>query len=91
MNRDEERRNGPAPLDASEQTRAQVAFDRLNAVLTGVASSMVERIHERCPYRAKDDRCTFAGGCINQRREARDGGERMIWCGGDHQLRRTRE
>jgi len=59
-------------------------------VLSGVAASMLDTMHERCPYRAKDDGCTFAGGCVNQRRDASHRG-RTVWCGGDHLLQRTRE
>jgi ribosome modulation factor len=75
----------------TDDERTKAAFARLQAVLTDVASRMVGKIHERCPYRARDDRCTFAGGCRNQRREARGApdGERAVWCGGDHLLRRT--
>ena len=80
--------DAPRSPDAEERERTRAALDRLHAVLTGVAASMHDKMHERCPYRAKDDRCTFAGGCVNQRR-ASSAGERMVWCGGDHQLRRS--
>lgn len=69
--------------------RTQAAFSRLQEVLNGLVSGMEARMHERCPYRAREDRCTFAGGCANQRREARDGA-RVVWCTGDHLLRRTK-
>ena len=71
--------------DAGERERAAVA--KLEAVLTDLAAGMTRRIDERCPYRACEDRCTFAGGCMNQRREAREG-VRVARCAGDHQLRR---
>lgn len=76
------------PDDATRE-RTQAAFASLQSVLASLVSSMEARMDERCPYRAREDRCTFAGGCANQRREARDGG-RVVWCTGDHQLRRTR-
>ncbi|MHB0963452.1 MAG: hypothetical protein ACYC5V_09625 [Gemmatimonadaceae bacterium] len=80
---------GTAEPDEATRERTHAAFARLQAELTGLVSSMEARMDERCPYRAREDRCTFAGGCANQRREARDG-ERIVWCTGDHQLRRTR-
>jgi len=88
--RNDEPAGPPRPLDAAERERTHAAFARLGAVLTSVATSLLDRMHERCPYRAKDDGCTFAGGCVNQRRDASHPG-RTVWCGGDHQLRRTSE
>ena len=88
--RDDKRSAPPIAPDADTRERTHAAFARLSAVLTDVASSMIDKMHERCPYRAKDDGCTFAGGCINQRRTA-SAGERAVWCGGDQQLRRARE
>ncbi len=83
----------PAPDDAA---RIQAAFAELQAVLTQVTSDVTARLHERCPYRARDDRCTFAGGCRNQRRDAQapdatdeQTGRRLLRCAGDHQLQRT--
>lgn len=80
----------PPTQDEAEQARTRAAFERLSAVLSEVAAAVTSRVHERCPYRARDDRCTFAGGCVNQRRKASPGAdaERLVWCGGDHQLRR---
>jgi hypothetical protein len=67
----------------TDDARTRAAYEKLQHVLSAVASSMVDRVHERCPYRARDERCTFAGGCVNQRR-APD----VVTCGGDHLLRR---
>ncbi len=78
-----------APLDDEERSRARAAMVRLQCALTAVAQDVVARIDERCPYRAREDRCTFAQGCRNQRREPAAPGERAVWCAGDHQLRRT--
>lgn len=96
MTPDDKRRDGvraatPEAVepDAATRERTQAAFANLQAVLSDLVSSVEGRMHERCPYRAREDRCTFASGCANQRREARDG-ERVVWCTGDHQLRRTR-
>jgi ribosome modulation factor len=77
----------------TEAERTRAAFAALQAVLRDVASSVAGRIEERCPYRARDERCTFAGGCVNQRREARPNAEDGCWirCGGDQQLRRRGE
>lgn len=72
----------------AERDRMQAALARLEAVVTDVASDVLARVHERCPYRAREDRCTFAGGCVNQRREGTGDG-RTVRCGGDHQLRRA--
>jgi ribosome modulation factor len=74
-------------LDDESRERARAAISRLQAVLTGLASDVALRIHERCPYRDRQDRCTFAGGCRNQRSEP-DPDDRVMRCGGDHQLRR---
>ena len=76
------------PLDDEERSRARAAMVRLQSALTAVAQDVVTRIDERCPYRAREDRCTFAHGCRNQRREPGPG-ERVVRCAGDHQLRRT--
>ena len=76
-----------APNDET-RARMQAALGTLQATLTSVASDVVARIDERCPYRAREDRCTFAGGCGNQRREALTGG-RVARCAGDHLLQRT--
>jgi hypothetical protein len=86
--RDDELPTASVPRDQDERERMHAAFARLNAVLTDVATSMVDKMHERCPYRAKDDGCTFAGGCVNQRRHVNHLG-RTVRCGGDQQLRRS--
>jgi len=88
---DEVRELAPTAAAPDELTRERMraAFAKLQAELNGLVSSMEARVDERCPYRAREDRCAFAGGCANQRREAHDG-ERMVWCTGDHQLRRTK-
>ncbi|MBM3907062.1 MAG: hypothetical protein FJ363_03175 [Gemmatimonadetes bacterium] len=79
----------PVPtVDAAERARVEAAYARLGTMLTELADALGERMHERCPYRARDERCTFAGGCRNQRRAGR-GAARTVSCGGDHQLRRT--
>jgi hypothetical protein len=80
---------GAAVPDEATRERTQAAFANLQDVLNGLVSSMEARMDERCPYRAREDRCTFAGGCANQRRELRDG-DRVVWCTGDHLLRRTK-
>jgi hypothetical protein len=84
--------SGTPPLDADARAKTEAALARLGAVLTDLATRVTEHVHERCPYRARDDRCTFAGGCRNQRRgvPAADVA-RAVWCGGDHQLRRGSE
>jgi ribosome modulation factor len=89
---DDEMRDGVRDVrtpDEATRERTQAAFASLQAVMTGLVRGMEARMDERCPYRAHEDRCTFAGGCANQRRESRDGA-RMVWCTGDHHLRRTK-
>lgn len=73
------------PMDEESGARLRRAAAALGGVLTSVASEVGARVHERCPYRARGDRCTFAGGCRNQRREAGSGGVAMR-CAGDHLL-----
>ena len=75
------------PADDAVRARMEKAGRELGAVLTSLAADVTARIHERCPYRARDDRCTFAGGCRNQRRGAGTG-EGAPRCAGDHRLRR---
>jgi hypothetical protein len=36
--------------------------------LAGIATAAAESARTRCPYRDRHDRCTFGGGCRNQRR-----------------------
>ena len=85
---DQERPERAAVPNDDIRPHLQAALATLQATLTLVASDVVARIDERCPYRARDDRCTFAFGCQNQRREAGTG-ERVVRCAGDHQLRRA--
>jgi hypothetical protein len=80
--------------ESGERARIRESLERLHATLSALASELVARIDERCPYRARQDRCTFAAGCVNQRRARRrerdvPGDERVVRCGGDQQLRRT--
>jgi len=79
-----------ALLSDDPQTRLAIATAGLHATLTALASDVVARIDERCPYRACEGHCTFAYGCVNQRRvrSQRDG---AMCCAGDHQLRRADE
>jgi hypothetical protein len=77
------------PGDERERTRMRLAMNGLQSVLTDVATSVVSRIHERCPYRTANDHCTFAGGCVNQRRLP-GATHRLLLCGGDHRLKRAR-
>lgn len=76
--------------DEWERARMAAAMQRMNDLLLDIGGDVNARMHERCPYRAADDRCTFGGGCVNQRR-ARDvaAPAAVVRCGGDHQLRRS--
>lgn len=55
--------------DAPDRHRLLQARARLLHELAGIAVSAETRSLDRCPYRAREDRCTFTGGCRNQRRE----------------------
>jgi hypothetical protein len=75
-----------------DRARLQTALERLQEALAGLVTLAESRMGDRCPSRAADDRCTFEGGCENQRREAGAGGNApVIRCGGDHRLRWTGE
>jgi len=73
--------------DAETRDRVRDAVARLQEVLTALAFDVTARVDERCPYRARDDRCTFAGGCRNQRGD-RGASPQVLRCAGDHLLRR---
>jgi hypothetical protein len=61
------------------------AWARLRASLVALAGDIESRLGERCPHRASDDRCTFIGGCENQR--VRLGEHNIVrHCGGDSAL-----
>ena len=74
--------------DGETMARTREAVAELQAAVIAVASDVVARIDERCPYRAREDRCTFALGCRNQRPELALG-ERVVRCAGDQQLWRS--
>jgi ribosome modulation factor len=54
----------------NEQQRVRAALAKLTDVLTGIARTADEKNRERCPYKTVELRCTYAGGCQNQRRES---------------------
>ena len=43
---------------------------RLTRVLADIARIADEKNRERCPYKTADLRCTYLGGCQNQRPNA---------------------
>jgi hypothetical protein len=55
------------------------ARTRLLAVLGDVARDVTASALDRCPYRARDDRCTFGHGCRNQMRKR---GTAVVHCSG---------
>ncbi len=65
-------------MDEQERQRVREAMGRLRATLTQIALTAEEKSRERCGYRARDSRCTFAGGCTNKR---------GTMCGGDEFVR----
>lgn len=59
-------------VDTPEEGRRRrlvAARRRLVGELTGLADAAGRSALSRCPYRDRRDRCTFRGGCRNQRRE----------------------
>jgi hypothetical protein len=44
----------------NERQALEAARRRLMTALAGIADDAARLIGERCPYRAVDDRCTFA-------------------------------
>jgi hypothetical protein len=63
-------------MDEQDKTRAALAG--LTDVLVDIARTADEKNRERCPYKTVDLRCTYAGGCQNQRRETA-----TVLCAGD--------
>ncbi len=76
-----------ATADDELRRRMRTAATGLQDALTSVAADVVARIDARCPYRAREDRCTFAGPCRNRRRDEGPG-EPFPRCAGDQALRR---
>jgi len=85
----------------ADRLRGRRAEAEFRAVLAALASDVIARIDERCPYRGCGDVCVFAGGCVNQRHEpaASSGGVACRdapaltggrTCGGDGRLREAR-
>lgn len=62
----------------NEQQKILGIFEKLTDVLSGIARTADEKNRERCPYKTVALRCTFRGGCQNQRRDSAD-----MMCGGD--------
>ncbi|NIP77926.1 MAG: hypothetical protein GWM90_01480 [Gemmatimonadetes bacterium] len=63
--------------DDDARLRLARARKRLLAELTGIADAAHVSARSRCPYRDRHDRCTFRGGCRNQRERGATQG-----CGG---------
>jgi ribosome modulation factor len=66
----------------NKQDKIRVALGKLTDVLTGIARTADEKNRERCPYKTVALRCTYSGGCQNQRRDSID-----MMCGGDEFVR----
>lgn len=54
----------------NEQNKIRTALKTLSTVLSGIARTADEKNRERCPYKTVELRCTYSGGCQNQRRDA---------------------
>lgn len=61
-----------------EQTRIRASLAKLTEVLSGIAHTADEKNGARCPYKTVELRCTYRGGCQNQRRESG-----ALHCNGD--------
>ena len=68
-----------------EQTKIREALVTLADALTGIARTADEKNRERCPYKTVELRCTYAGGCQNQRHSSpvAIGTAHEVRCGGD--------
>ena len=66
----------------NEQQKILAIFEKLTDVLSGIARTADEKNLERCPYKTVALRCTYSGGCQNQRRDSAD-----MLCGGDEFVR----
>jgi hypothetical protein len=62
----------------------QKRLDRLNEILSGIASHADEVSRSRCPYKNQLDQCTAKFGCRNQRKPKESGG--LMICAGDDKL-----
>ena len=55
-------------MNRAAAARLADARVRLVRELAGIAEAAAASALDRCPYRDRDDACTFAHGCRNQRR-----------------------
>lgn len=55
------------PVDATQLERVLAARARLLSVLEDIAGHAASQSLGRCPYRTRDDTCTFRGPCRNAR------------------------
>lgn len=58
---------GDRIVPVNEPTKTRAALAQLTEVLASIARTADEKNRERCPYKTKDDLCTYHGGCQNQR------------------------
>ena len=73
-------------MSDDDRARVQAVWDRLAQTMTDIVREVEARIDERCPYKTRDDQCTFEGGCQNQRRVPDRSG---VACAGDHLILRS--
>ncbi|MFN8221657.1 MAG: hypothetical protein U0R50_00250 [Gaiellales bacterium] len=62
----------------------QERLDRITDLFESMMATAEELSTRRCPYKNKDDECTAAFGCRNQRRARVEGGRKA--CGGDDRI-----
>ena len=62
-----------------DQATIRESLARLTEVLSGIARTADAKNRERCPYKTVELRCTYRGGCQNQRRKSG-----IIHCAGDY-------
>ena len=66
MSRDDASGNAAAgPIDATRLRRILAARESMLRVLGDIAGDVADSALVRCPYRTRDDVCTFRGECIN--------------------------
>ena len=72
----------------TEQDHIRAAIVKLTETLAGIARTADEKNRERCPYKTVEFKCTYAGGCRNQKHDASHfalgTSHSAVHCTGDH-------
>jgi len=62
----------------------QKRLDRITEMFSEMVGQADELSQHRCPYKDRNDRCTAAFGCRNQRKPPNEGG--LLVCASDDKL-----